>query len=390
MSYNRKMKIVIVGRDFPTKENNMCGSFEFEQAMMLAKAGHEVYYPYIDLRSIRHWRRFGITKELKNNVTVIGVNIPVGILLPANLRNKLYRQLWRWTLNRLEEKAETLDIVHVHYPAFQYVFSKKIQENGTKLIGTEHWTQVQNKTLPPECRKRLRDFTENADLICCVSSLLKASIIELTDTKKEIRIIPNVVNSGFKYIKQEHDGFRFFAAGRLVPVKQFDKMIEAFLNVFQGQSEVTLTLAGDGEKYKDLAEIIKRRKAEEQVKLLGVVSREKMAELMTAADVLVVYSELETFCVPVIEAWTCGKPVIATTTTVLIDNSDPRLGIMVDHQDLRSLEDALLYIHKHYMEYDSVWISEYAKEHFSEEAVCKKLVSMYREVMEDVEDGCID
>ncbi len=376
------MQIVVVGRNLPSKENNMCGSFEFEQAQMLARAGHEVYYPYIDLRSIRHWRKFGFTNETRNGVKVVGLNIPIGRLLPAVIRNKLYKPLWRWGLKTIGKKFGIPDIVHVHYPSlFQYDFFQNLQENGTKIVGTEHWTQVQNKTLAPQCLNNLKDFVKNADAICCVGSLLKKSIIELTGTEKEIVIIPNVVSANFEPVQEEHDGFRFISSGRLVPVKQFDKVIEAFLNVFQGQNDVTLTLAGDGEEYNNLAEIIKRRNAEKQVRLLGVVSREKMASLIAGADALVVFSRLETFCVPVIEAWTCGKPVTATITTVLADNPDPRLGIMVDCQDMKTLEEALLFIYEHYSEYDSEWISEYAKEHFSEEAVCRRLVNKYTEII---------
>ncbi len=372
------MRIVVVGRDLPSKENNMCGSFEYEQAQMLAKAGHEVYYPYIDLRSIRHWRKFGFTSEIRDGVKIVGLNIPIGRLLPAVIRNKLYKPLWCWGLKAIGRKYGTPDIVHVHYPSlFQYDFFRGLQKDGAKVVGTEHWTKVQNKTLDPQCLNNLKDFVKNADAICCVGALLKESIIELTGTEKKITVIPNVVSANFEPVKEDHDGFRFISSGRLAPVKQFDKVVEAFLNVFQGQSDVTLTLAGDGEEYTNLAEIIRRRNAEDQVRLLGVVSREKMASLIEGADVLVVFSRLETFCVPVIEAWTCGKPVIATTITVLADNPDSRLGVMIDWQDMKTLEDALLFIYEHYSEYDSEWISEYAKEHFSEEAVCEQLISIY-------------
>ena len=377
------MRIVVVGRDLPSKENNMQGSFEYEQAKMLARAGYEVYYPYIDLRSIRHWRKFGFTRETRDGVCVIGMNIPIGRLMPAVIRNRLYAPLWRRILKAIGKKYGGPDIVHVHYPAlFQYDFFRGLQENGAKVVGTEHWSQVQNKTLSPEYLKNLKDFVKNADAICCVGGLLKKAIIELTGTKKEVMVIPNVVNSVFKPVKGQHDGFRFLSCGRLVPVKQFDKVIEAFLNVFQGQTDVTLTLAGDGEEYSNLAEIIKRRNAENQVRLLGMVSRDKMASLIAGTDALVVFSEFETFCVPVIEAWTCGKPVITTTTTtVFADNADARLGVMVDCQDTRTLEDALLFIYEHYSEYNSEWISEYAKERFSEESICRKLSIIYKNTM---------
>ena len=384
MNGDRKMRIVVIGRDFPTKENNMCGSFEYEQAQMLARFGHEVYYPYIDLRSIRHWRKFGLTKEMKNGVRVIAINIPIGRLLPAFLRNKLYKPLWHWLFKKIGRDYGSPDIAHVHYPAcFSYNFFNNLQKQGIKLIGTEHWSKVQEKTLSSDCLINLKNFVKNADAVCCVNKLLKKSIIELTGTKKEIVVVPNMVSSIFEPIEEEHSGFRFLSAGRLTSIKQYDKVIEAFLNVFQGQDNITLTLAGDGEEYNNLVEIIKRKNAGNQVHLLGIVSRERMAALVAETDVLVVFSEYETFCVPVIEAWTCGKPVIATTTTTaFVDNADVRLGCMVDWRSIKSLEYALSYIYEHYADYDCRWISEYAKEHFQEEAVYRKLLAIYKNLME--------
>ncbi len=385
MNGDQRMRIVVIGRNFPTKENNMCGSFEFEQAQMIARFGHEVYYPYIDLRSIRHWRKFGLTKEIKNGVRVIAINIPIGRLLPAFLRNKLYMPLWHWLFKKIGREYGNPDIVHVHYPSlFEYGCFEDLQKAGIKLVGTEHWSEVQKKTLPSNCLKNLNDFVKNADIVCCVNKVLKESIIELTGTNKEIRVVSNVVNSIFKPIEEEHSGFRFISAGRLTSIKQFDKVIEAFLNVFQGQKNIILTLAGDGEEYNNLVEIIKRKNAGDQVHLLGTVSREKMAALVAETDVQVVFSKYETFCLPVIEAWTCGKPVIATTTTTAFaDNADVRLGCMVDWNDIKSLENAFLYVYEHYDDYDCRWISEYAKERFREEAVYRKLLDIYRNVMGD-------
>ena len=377
------MRILVVGRGFPTRENNMLGSFEYEQAQMLAKNGHKVYYPFIDLRSMRHWRKWGLIQENLHDVNVIRLNIPIGRALPAHIREKLYMPLLRWQLKKIGLKYGIPDIIHVHYPSiFKYDTFAFLQKQGAKVVGTEHWSQVQNKTLDPQSLKNLNDFTSNADALCCVGSLLKKSIVELTGTKKEIMIIPNVVSDFFKPVQENHTGFRFISSGRLVPGKQFDKIVEAFLNVFQGNADVSLTLVGNGEEYNKLAEIVQKRKAEKQVHLLGTMSRQKTAELVAKSDALVVFSGLETFCVPVIEAWACGKPVIATITTVLADNPDARLGIMVDWCDIQSLEKAFQDMYNHYENYNSNWLIKYAREHFSEEAVYDQIAKLYNNVMD--------
>jgi glycosyltransferase involved in cell wall biosynthesis len=150
----------------------------------------------------------------------------------------------------------------------------------------------------------------------------------LTQTNKNVHIIPNIVSEMFKPVNELHEGFRFVTAGRLVPVKQYDKIVNAFLNIFGDNHEVTLSMAGDGEEHAKIQQIIDERDSNKQVKMLGEISREQIVKLIRTCDALIVFSELETFCVPVIEAWACGKPVITTTTTtVFAENPDPRLGL---------------------------------------------------------------
>ena len=150
----------------------------------------------------------------------------------------------------------------------------------------------------------------------------------------------------------------------------------------QDNKNVSLTLAGNGGEYKKINCIIRQKKAEDQVHLLGMVSRNEMADLLSEANALVVYSEMETFCVPIIEAWMCGKPVIATnTTTVFEEHFDKRLGIMVNSNDTSSLKKALMDIYLKYAQYDSEWIHNYAKKHFSEEAVFSIISDIYTKVL---------
>ena len=190
-----------------------------------------------------------------------------------------------------------------------------------------------------------------------------------------------MISEEFKLVDNPHKDFRFIASGRFVPIKQYDKIVNAFIDVFQNDKRVSLTLAGNGKEYGKIASIIMKRDAIDQVHLLGTVSRIDMATIMSKADVLVVYSKMETFCVPVVEAWMSGKPVIATnTTSVFSDNQDDRLGTIVDCNDIESLKKGFIYIYQHYSQYDSKWISNYAKTNFGEEAVFKIISDVYSSV----------
>ena len=143
------MRILVVGRDFPTKENHMMGSFEYDQAKMLVRNGHKVYYLFVDLRSLRHWRKFGFVKQEVDGVSVVAMNIPIGRALPADVRDRLYAPLRKYQMKMFCRYFGTPDVVYVHYPAlYPYEIFAPVQALGARVVGAEHWSKVQNRDLP--------------------------------------------------------------------------------------------------------------------------------------------------------------------------------------------------------------------------------------------------
>ncbi len=373
------MRIWVFGRGYPTKENNLFGIFEFEQAQMLARNGHEVYYPAVVLESLRRWKSFGVETKDINGVHVMILHLPLGRLALMRIRRGLRISLQNRLCETLLRRYGLPDVIHVHYPSgYPYGFFAKMQKKGAKIVATEHWSKVQDLSLDPKEVGYLKDYTEHCDKLCCVSGALAKSIRQLTGTEREIEIVPNIISNGFaEATGQEHADFRFLSAGRLVPGKQFDQIASAFITAFRDDTRVTLTIAGMGQEYDKVASIVKEAGMENRIHLPGTVSRQEMAVQMASADALIVFSWLETFCVPVIEAWACGKPVIATETTVLADHPDDRLGIMVDCGDQGTLVKALQTIYHTHQRYDADWIKNYAMSHFSEEAVYRCLERIY-------------
>lgn len=68
-------------------------------------------------------------------------------------------------------------------------------------------------------------------------------------------VVPNVVNANFIPSNSSHSGFRFVAVGRLVKIKQFDKIISAFAENFKDDLNVSLVIVGDGEEFHELQKV---------------------------------------------------------------------------------------------------------------------------------------
>ncbi len=374
------MKVWIIGRDYPRAENNRLGSFELEQAKTLARAGLEVTYLVADPRSVRRRRRFGCSEKNEDGVSVATVSWPAGGLVPSRYITSVRRRMFMRLMRYLARKGGLPDIIHVHYPSsFLYRILEPYQRKGVKIAATEHWSRVQDKSIGGWILENLKEYVEKADVFCCVGSALVKSIREMTGTDREMPVVPNVLYGDFKPAKEQHEGFRFLAIGRMVSIKQYHLLVEAFLDAFKDRPDVTLTIAGNGPEMGRIAGIVKQRNAGRQVFLPGLVPHEKMAALIGSSDAFVGFSALETFCVPVVESWACGKPVIVSdTTTVVTDNPDERLGMAVDHRSPRQLKEALIKMTETYDKYDPEWICRYAGSHFSEKVYCEKMLVVYR------------
>ncbi|MCD6024345.1 MAG: pglH [Fibrobacteria bacterium] len=99
----------------------------------------------------------------------------------------------------------------------------------------------------------------------------------------------------------------FFAAGRLVPGKDFARMIRLFAEA--ACPGVRLLIAGEGPEKKRLQALIERRGVSESVRLLGRV--ENPFAYMKSAEAFLMTSRHEGFPMVLIEALACGCPFLS-------------------------------------------------------------------------------
>ena len=372
------MVIWVIGRNYPLPENGMQGSFELEQAKMLSRYGNEVHYLACSLHPFKRIKNSGIQAwdDEGVKVTVFSSFFPPRVypIYLVGLRNRQWKKLF----DAVETNSGIPDVIHVHYPAMLMIADalKEYHDKGTRIVATEHWTKVLGKKFDSIELREYKKYSNVLDRIICVGSPLKNSVRELIGMDGEV--VPNIVNELFKPSKKSHDDYRFVAVGRLVKVKQFDKIIEAFCDCFLGQKDISLTIVGSGEEMQKLRKIIVDRHAESQVQLVGSQSRAKTAEIVSNSDSLICYSTFETFGVPIIEAWACGLTTTTTTAAAVIDNFDDRLGVEVDYRDFDGLKKALKYIYEHRNEYDKEFISKFSLKYFSEDSIYSRLNKIYK------------
>jgi len=94
-----------------------------------------------------------------------------------------------------------------------------------------------------------------------------------------------------------------------------DLLLEAVPDVLKDYPNAKFVFVGDGYMRAQLEERARQLNVMHAVRFTGYISNEEKANLMKACDCVVVPSRNEPFGIVVLEAWSCGKPVIATHGT---------------------------------------------------------------------------
>jgi glycosyltransferase involved in cell wall biosynthesis len=118
------------------------------------------------------------------------------------------------------------------------------------------------------------------------------------------------------------NAFLLLFVGRIAPNKRLPVLIEAVHNLRGVSPEVHAVIIGDGgdayaSEFHDCRQLTTELAIEDRVRFLGRVSEEQLLDAYADADLLVMPSLHEGFCIPVAEAMGCGLPVIASRSAAI-------------------------------------------------------------------------
>jgi glycosyltransferase involved in cell wall biosynthesis len=139
-------------------------------------------------------------------------------------------------------------------------------------------------------------------------------------------------------------GARWLCVGRLAPNKAVeDALMALVVTRARHDRDATLTVVGKPvqEAYHGaLRRFVADMGLEQAVTFRGHISDDEVASAFDQADLLIVPSVHEGFCVPMVEAMAVGLPVVASRSGVSRDVLG-EAGIMVDTHDPEALADAI-------------------------------------------------
>jgi glycosyltransferase involved in cell wall biosynthesis len=130
---------------------------------------------------------------------------------------------------------------------------------------------------------------------------------------RKLAFLPNPPPFGGKQIEQVRRMSVVLSVGRLTYQKGHDVLIDAFAQIASRTVGWTVTIAGDGELKSELAARARARSIEDRVHLVGVVP--DPVPLFQSAAIFVLPSRYEGMPNALVEAMTCGLPVVVTDSS---------------------------------------------------------------------------
>ncbi len=130
------------------------------------------------------------------------------------------------------------------------------------------------------------------------------------------------------------------AAGRLVPVKRYELLIEAMVALKPAHPDLELVIVGEGYRRDQLETQIHEAGAERWITLPGRLTDEQLVDLYRRAWLLASSSAREGWGMTLTEAAACGTPAVVTRIAGHLDAvDDRRSGLLANGRD--ELRDAI-------------------------------------------------
>jgi glycosyltransferase involved in cell wall biosynthesis len=175
--------------------------------------------------------------------------------------------------------------------------------------------------------------------------------------------------------------------GVLEPRKCIDQLIDAFGRIAPAANSLQLVIAGKrGWMYDQIFAQVAALGLEERVRFPGYVPRADLPALYSGARAFVYPSRYEGFGLPVLEAMSCGTPVVTTNVSSLPEVAGDG-ALLVDPGDVSGLAAALArVVHDASLRQELSCRGQVRAASFSWERCAKDTVRVYEEAMAEAEN----
>jgi glycosyltransferase involved in cell wall biosynthesis len=219
------------------------------------------------------------------------------------------------------------------------IAAARLAREGVVLVGQEHLHYGAHK---PGLLDEIRQWYPKLHAIV---TLTEADRVEYTRMLEGDRTLVYTIGNGLPETARPQsrlDNRLVVAAGRLVPVKGYDRLLDVFAQVVEKRPDWKLRIYGTGSQADKLSQRTRALGLHNNVAFMG--STADMDNVLAKASLHVITSRFEGFGMTIIEAFATGVPVVSFNCPqgpreIITSGQD---GVLVPDGDIDAFADALL------------------------------------------------
>lgn len=238
-----------------------------------------------------------------------------------------------------------------------------------------------------------KKILKKVDRIIAVSSAVREDISKYGLNKDKIVVIHNGVDTKvfkptkpvFKEQYEDSDNLLIFV-GRIIEQKGLDHLIDAMPHILKEYPSTKLLIVGKGKIKPRLIKKVKKIGLNDKIIFPGFIDEELMPNLYSSADVFVLPSLWEVLPIALLEALSCGAPLLASDAggnPEIVENG--RNGFIFEKKNNEELIEKLrIMLDDHSLRKNMRRESrEMALKKFDWDLITSKTLDFYRELVND-------
>lgn len=289
-------------------------------------------------------------------------------------------------ISQVEKEYGKGDIIHVHVVLRSALLGLWLKRRwNVPMVITEHWSVYHRHNWLKRgwiWRKLVKYCLRKADHIMPVSRHLARAIEDL-GILTEKTVIYNVVDTEKFHPplkKTPNDPMRFI---HVSDFSEFTKNVKGILNAFKKLAyrgiRFELVVVGYGPYENEIkAHAESLGYTDDLIRFTGKLKGDELVREMQAADAFVMFSRYENLPCVLIEAMSCGLPVVSSNVGGIPEIVHDFNGRLVDSEDEEGLADRLMEVIEKKEQFNREKIREFAVENFSMPSIGTDLDQLYK------------
>ena len=373
---------MVLSTPFPPKEG--IGYYTYNLSKALIEKGHEVAV-----------LTRGSYKKTQKQV-VDGIKVIKAPFIPLY---PIYLHLHGLWMNKIFKSLESeFDIVHFHTPLPPLVKTSLPTLTTIHTPMLTDYRSVKMESLHNIFSKISARFVsyphelkliQKSDVVTTLTDSIAQELKEHYVDDNEIIVMGNGVDESLCYPnskeKKENKKYILFA-GRIDREKGLFDLVECGKYVCNERSDVSFVIAGNGKDLQKLLRKVKKAELQDKFVFLGQLEKDKLIKFYQNSSLFVLPSYHEGLPTVLLEAMSCGLPVIATDVRGNRDLiSDGENGVIVPPRQPKKLAEAIINLleDENKMEELSKNARKTIESNYTWESVSNKFLNCYESLLEE-------